>query len=110
MDGTVRPKLVKPSNQASNENPKLRESLRRSVHIASKNLETEQRHEKNMPVGTATGHGNPCDNTLDEFNLTEKTKDFLFGDINSIYARSAPNDCRRSRLLVILTKAKQCSS
>jgi hypothetical protein len=78
-DGAVRPKLAKPSKQTSDVNPQLRKSLRRSVRIASKSLGTEEIHAKDMPVGSAMGHGNPCDNALDEFNLTEKTRHFIRG-------------------------------
>jgi hypothetical protein len=52
-------------------------------------------------VGTASGLGNPCDNALEEFNLTEKTKDFSFGDINGMCERPAPNDSMKSRLRLL---------
>jgi hypothetical protein len=66
-DTSVWPKQKKPSNQASKEIPELQKPLRRSARI-SKKLETGKGHEEGMPVGTASG--NPCDNALEEFNLT----------------------------------------
>jgi hypothetical protein len=64
--GAVWPKFTKPSKQTSDVNPQLCKSLQRSVHIASKSFcSNDEMHANDMPIGTAMGHRNPCDNALD---------------------------------------------
>jgi hypothetical protein len=76
--------------------------LRRSARISKKEGQGD-----GMPVGTASGNpnGNPCDNALEEFNLTEKTKEFSFGDIN--YVRQTNFSIRNQLRMLQLLRAQR---
>jgi hypothetical protein len=57
--------------------PEGQEPLRRSARLSKRESQNDD-----MPVGTASG--NPSNNAMEEFNLAEKVKELLFGDINCV--------------------------
>jgi hypothetical protein len=57
--------------------PEDKRPLRRSARISRRETQNSD-----MPVGAASG--DLSDSTMEELNLTEKVKELLFGDINSI--------------------------
>jgi hypothetical protein len=57
--------------------PEKEKPSRKSVRTSGREAQLPE-----VPIGAASG--NPADTAMEEFNLTEKTKEPSFGDINSI--------------------------